>query len=764
MKIKTKLQVSIILTIILAITIGLSIYMAIQSVKERGRTEIIAAEIVKGMAELNIITHEYLLHPEERSMMQWQSRYDSLIKTIPVTELKRPKERIILNEILQDLSRFKAAFTGVSRNYGIVREFGGPKMAISPELRNILIGELLVKSQASVSPVFQFQKAIQADLLATHQRAGFLVAIFLIIFTILIITISLWINRSIRVPIAQLERGTQIIGAGNLDHKVGTDEKDEIGQLSRAFDRMTDDLKKTTASIVDLNGEIDERKQAEEALRESEEKYRDIFNNVSDFLYFHDLDGNFLETNLAWKSEYGFSEEDLSNLNGIDIIPERYRYQFEDYLKRVKENGKDEGLLRVITKDGSEHIVEYRNSLVYGPTGPIVVRGSSRDITEQRRLQTLLQQTQKMEAIATLAGGIAHEFNNTLVGITGNIDLLQMDLPGDENIEKYTQRMKDSAHRMARLTEQLLAYARGGKYQAKNISLTDFVQETLPWMKQSIDPSIRIETDLPHDILNVEADSTQMQMMLSSILKNSAEAIEGKGRIRIITRNEEIDEEFAKSHLDLKPGPYVSLTIQDDGKGMDEETRSRIFDPFFTTKFQGRGLGMAAVYGIVKNHDGWITVDSQLDKGTMVRIYLPAVKVEVKEEPKPKMEPAKDTGTILVIEDEEVVIDVICAMLERLGYSVLLAETGKKALDIAKSFDGNIDLAILDVILPDLPGKEVYRHIMEARPNLKVIVCSGYASDGPPQEILDTGAQDFIQKPFSVATLSEKLKQVLEGK
>ena len=272
MKIKTKLQVSIILTIILSITVGLSIYMAIQSVKERSRTEIIAAEIVKGMAELNIITHEYLLHPGERSMMQWQSRYDSLIKTIPITEFKRSKERIILNEILQDLSRFKAAFTDVSKNYGIVREFGGPKMAISPELRNILIGELLVKSQASVSPVFQFQKAIQADLLATHQRAGFLVAILLIIFTILIITISLWINRSIGVPIAQLERGTQIIGAGNLDHKVGTDEKDEIGQLSRAFDRMTDDLKKTTTSIVDLNSEIDERKQTEKALRESEEK------------------------------------------------------------------------------------------------------------------------------------------------------------------------------------------------------------------------------------------------------------------------------------------------------------------------------------------------------------------------------------------------------------------------------------------------------------------------------------------------------------
>jgi len=255
-----------------------------------------------------------------------------------------------------------------------------------------------------------------------------------------------------------------------------------------------------------------------------------------------------------------------------------------------------------------------------------------------------------------------------------------------------------------------------------------------------------------------------MQMVLSSILKNSAEAIEGKGRIRIITKNEEIGKGFAKSHPGLKPGPYVSLTIEDDGKGMDEETWSRIFDPFFTTKFQGRGLGMAAVYGIVKNHDGWITVDSQLDKGTVVRIYLPSIKVQVKEEGRPGIEPAKGTGTILVVEDEDIVIDVIIAMLERLGYHALLAKTGKEAVNIARSFDGDIDLAILDVVLPDLAAKEVYRVIMEARPNLKVIVCSGYAIDGPPQEILDAGAQEFIQKPFSYTTLSEKLKEVLKGK
>jgi nitrogen-specific signal transduction histidine kinase/CheY-like chemotaxis protein len=383
----------------------------------------------------------------------------------------------------------------------------------------------------------------------------------------------------------------------------------------------------------------------------------------------------------------------------------------------------------------------------------IQVEGEHSRVGEEKEiLQAQLLHSQKMDAIATFAGGIAHEFNNTLVGIIRNIDLLQMGLPDDMNIDKYAERMKASARHMAHLTDQLLDYARGGKHQPKNISLSEFAEEALPLIKQTVDPSIHIETDLPNDIFSVEADLAQIKMVLSAVLNNSAEAIEGEGRIRINTRSEEIDEEFVKTNLELKPGPYLYLTVVDDGKGMDEETKSKIFDPFFTTKIQGRGLGMAAVYGIVTNHGGWISADSQPAKDTVVRMYLPAIKVQVKEEERPRIEPAKGTGTILFIEDEDVVIDVICAMLERLGYRVLLARTGKEAVSIAKSFDADIYLAILDILLPDLAGKEVCRHIMEARPNLKVIVCSGYAVDGPPQEILDAGAQDFIQKPFSYST------------
>ena len=383
---------------------------------------------------------------------------------------------------------------------------------------------------------------------------------------------------------------------------------------------------------------------------------------------------------------------------------------------------------------------------------------------EIRKLREELLQSRRMEALSTLAGGIAHRFNNALSAITGNADLIEMEFPGDDKIKRYITPMKKSAHQMAHLSNQLLAYAGGGKYNPEVISPTVLLKDTLPLIEDTVHPDIRVETDLPSDIMSIDADNEQMQMVLSAIITNANDAIEDKGRITISAKNKEIDEDFVKVYPALKPGPYVSITFEDNGKGMDEETKDRIFEPFFTTHFMVRGLGMAAVYGIIKNHDGWIIVDSELGKGTRVVIYLPAVEGKVKEEKEPKADVVSGTGTVLLVEDEDVVAEVTQTMLEKLGYRVMAAMTGKDAVYIAQTFDGNIDLALLDIKLPDMEGGKVYPLIMKARPDLKVIVFSGYSIDGPAREILDAGAQDFIQKPFSIATLSEKLKEVFEGK
>jgi len=513
--------------------------------------------------------------------------------------------------------------------------------------------------------------------------------------------------------------------------------------------------------------EVEERKQAEETLRDSEQRYRTILQNIEEGYFEVDIAGDLTFFNDSLCEILGYSKNELMGMNNRQYTDKENAEKLYQTFNKVYTTGNPDKDFdwTIIRKDGTKGVVEASVSLRKDAEGaPIGFRGIVRDISEKQRLEAQLQQTQKMEAIATLAGGVAHEFNNALMGIMGNIELLKMGLSEDERRDKYFEAMKSSSHRMSRLTDQLLAYAQGGKYQPKNLKLDDFVIQTLPILQHDLSPEVRVETHFLRDISHIKADHTQLQMVLSAILANSNEAIEDEGLIRITGENKDVSKDFTKQHSGLKPGPYVCLTIEDDGKGMDEETRSGIFEPFFTTKFQGRGMGMAAVYGIVMNHNGWISMDSELGKGTTVRIYLPAIEIEVEKPRKAKVEVATGSGTILMIEDEDVVVEVTQAMLERLGYRVMVAKTGKDAIHITKTFDGQIDLALLDIKLPDMEGGKVYPLIMEARPDLKVIVFSGYAIDGPARKILDAGAQDFIQKPFSLATLSEKLKEVLGRK
>jgi signal transduction histidine kinase/ActR/RegA family two-component response regulator/HAMP domain-containing protein len=382
---------------------------------------------------------------------------------------------------------------------------------------------------------------------------------------------------------------------------------------------------------------------------------------------------------------------------------------------------------------------------------------------DKKRLAVRLQQIQKLEAIATLAGGIAHEFNNALAAVVGNLELLQMHLPDHENVKKFGHVTERSIYRLTNLTNLLLAYARQGKYWPENVNLSEFVKSLIPMLIHDIAPGINIETDLSSTISTIKADIVQLQMLMSAILKNASEATKGQGRIRVITSNKEIDASFAANHPGLKPGCYVGLTVEDHGKGMDEKTKSRIFEPFFTTNFQGRGLGMAAVYGIIKNHGGYIYIDSEPGQGTAVRILLPPVETEIKEATADKAEITRGAATILVIEDEEMLLNMIRSMLEMKGYLVLGAKTGKEALDMAQAFSGDIDLALLDMKLPDMAGAKLYPMIKQARPNLKVIVCTGYSLNGPARKILNAGAQGFIQKPFSLNTLTSKVEEVLEN-
>jgi len=378
-------------------------------------------------------------------------------------------------------------------------------------------------------------------------------------------------------------------------------------------------------------------------------------------------------------------------------------------------------------------------------------------------MQLRFQEAQRLQAIATLAGGISHQFNNALASISLSIELICMDLPQGHPLLGHILKMKVSTEKMANLTSQLLAFAEGGRYQTKLIPMADFVKQVLPSVTRDLHPSVKLSTELSPDTLPVKADVTQMQMVLTAVINNSVEAMDGGGSIVVSTANELFPKAGTDTILGSEPGPYVCLLVQDNGKGMDEETRDRIFEPFFTTKFHGRGLGMPAVYGIIRGHRGFVQVDSELGKGTCVRIYLPAAEPEERTPEISEAEPLKGAWTVLLVEDEDVIVDVGKKLLERIGYHVLTAGNGKQALEISSSYRGKIDLVILDVVLPDMRGLDIYQQLVASRPNLKVLVSSGFSEKGPVQEILRAGAEGFIQKPFLLSDLSRRLQEILKS-
>lgn len=389
------------------------------------------------------------------------------------------------------------------------------------------------------------------------------------------------------------------------------------------------------------------------------------------------------------------------------------------------------------------------------------------DITEIRKYEKRFKQYEKthetlkkLESLGTFAGGIAHQFNNALSVITGHLDLMDTKFPETPGLKEHTLKILHSTRKMTQLTKSLLAYARGGKYQIQVFVLSKFIRETLDHFKYELPPSINLITEFSETDYYIQADKAQIQMLLSSILENSFEAINKIGTIKIVCEPEEIDPgESEKFNIDLEK-KYVCLTIIDDGPGIDNEIKEKIFDPFVTTKFVGRGLGLSAVYGIVKNHKGFITINSQPEKGTSVKVFFPLQPDPGTTVFTPRLHSPDQKMTILLIEDEEAVRMVMKMMLERMGHQVLEAADGETAIGLVKSYGHEIHLALLDFFLPDMNGDLLYPLLTTARPEMETIVLSGYALTGPVQKILDAGARAFIQKPVTMVALSEQINQL----
>ncbi|MBW2589872.1 MAG: response regulator [Deltaproteobacteria bacterium] len=498
---------------------------------------------------------------------------------------------------------------------------------------------------------------------------------------------------------------------------------------------------------------INKLRLAQKSMQEGEERYRTLFEH------------NPIET-ITVDHDARVTGYNLAKTNSGDKVPEIGDIMYKDYAGKHNINMYNE-LMECINSNISKEFPEqkYNGNFLYIRIAPFSKGAiiTALNITKQKQLQTQLQQAKKMDAISTLAGGIAHQFNNILSGITGNTELLQMEYEGDNKINKFSERLFGLTNRMTNLTSQLLAYARGGKYQERLLSLSELVEDTLPLIKHSINQSVKIVMNLEKDIPIIKADATQLQMVFSAVMNNASEAIEESGSIRVAVQKKDVDDKYAMQHPGLKVGQYVRLTVEDDGKGLDIESKERVFEPFYSTKLQGRGLGMAASYGVIINHGGWIEIDSEPDKGAAVSIYLP-VSADTEEvllrKKKEIAEISKGEGRILIIDDEEEVLETSRLALEYLGYKVLTVNNGMEAISIVETAGEDIDLVILDIGLPDIIGDKVCQRIQELRPNIKVVISTGYMVEDINDD-LKIKTQGIIQKPFSISEMAMKLKEVL---
>ena len=383
------------------------------------------------------------------------------------------------------------------------------------------------------------------------------------------------------------------------------------------------------------------------------------------------------------------------------------------------------------------------------------------DMTERKRLESQLLQAQKMEAIGTLAGGIAHDFNNILMGIQGIASLMMLDFDPSQPQYERLKLIEDQVKRGADLTKQLLGFARGGRYEVKPTNINEIIEKSSSMFGRTR-KEIAVHRKYEKDIWTLEVDQGQMEQVFLNLYVNAWQAMPGGGSIYLETQNVVLEEHDHLPGLN-RPGRYVKVSVSDTGMGMDEKTRERIFDPFFTTKGIGRGtgLGLAMVYGIIKGHGGVIHVYSEPGHGTTFHIHLPASEKSVVKEKTVSGAILKGTETILLVDDEKMVLEVSKEILESLGYRVFAAGSGQEAIGVYMEKKGRIDLVILDMIMPGMSGGETFDRLREIHPGIAVLLSSGYSVNGQAQEILDRGCRGFLQKPFTTEILSKKIRETL---
>lgn len=509
---------------------------------------------------------------------------------------------------------------------------------------------------------------------------------------------------------------------------------------------------------------VTERVRAEKALRGSEARYRDLFENASDLIATVDLEGRLTAVNEAFVKTLGFDREELLGRSLTELVPEAQ-------LDRL--SGARDGKLSasaaatiyehdLIAEDGRHVQVEVASRLIEEDGIPVGIEAICRDISERKQLEEQLRQAQRLEAVGKLAGGIAHDFNNLLTVISGYAEAL---LPGaDSQSEAGLMEIAEASHRAARLTGQLLAFSRRQVLEPRILDPNEIVNGIAPMLTRLIGEHIDLVTVADPDALMVCADVGQLEQVLVNLAVNARDAMPAGGKLTIQTGNADLDDDYVAHHPGSSAGPHAVFSVIDTGTGMDPETLAQMFDPFFTTKAvgEGTGLGLATVYGIVKQSGGNIWAYSELGIGTTFKVYLPAAEGRPLAITRAVEAAPQGSERILIAEDEQSLRTLTTRMLEQRGYSVIAAESAEHAIEILEQQPGQIDLLLTDVVMPQMSGRELADCVRESSPTMRVLFISGYAdailTGGP----LEQGSA-FLEKPFSGNDLALKVRETLDA-
>ncbi len=532
-----------------------------------------------------------------------------------------------------------------------------------------------------------------------------------------------------------------------------------------AVDRLAEPA---VGAIVVNFRDVSERRTAEAALRESEERYRTLVEGVRDIIFALSPEGTIASLNPAFETITGLRREEWVGQPFERLVhPEDLPLALELLGRVVRGELRPASQFRVRTAKGDYRVGEFSATPQLHEGRLVGILGIGRDVTERVQLEQQLRQAQKMEAVGRLAGGIAHDFNNILTAITGYADLLLEDLGATDPRRQDADEIHKAADRAAGLTRQLLAFSRQQVLQPTVLEVNKLVSDLEKMLRRLLGEDVELGTRLAPTTGRVKADPGQLEQVIMNLAVNARDAMPNGGKLTLETGNVDLDEAYAADHYPGRAGPFVLLAVSDTGIGMSEETQAHMFEPFFTTKEKGKGtgLGLATVYGIIKQSGGFIWVYSEVGHGTTFKLYLPRVEELAERASQPAQAPARaarGTETVLVVEDEAPVRSVARQVLERHGYTVLEAPSAEAALDIATRYSGTIHLLLTDVVMPGLNGRELASRLATLRPDARVIFMSGYTDDAVTRHgVLEPGST-YVQKPFTPDAIARKVREVLD--